>query len=184
MAITQLDSKTALVVIDLQEGIVVLPPKENADQTIANSIKLINAFHEKGQPVVLVNVAGGAPGRTSLPRSSGELPANWADLIQELPRKDNDILITKSNWGAFINTDLHEQLQQAGVTQIVVVGIATSMGVESTARQGYELGYNVVLIEDSMTDKSLDNHKNSVSGIFPMLGEIGTTEELLGLLNK
>lgn len=183
MAITQLDSNVALIVIDLQEGIVPLPPKENADLAVQHSIELINAFHDKSQPVVLVNVAGGAPGRTSLPHSGGALPNNWATLIDALPRQESDIIITKNNWGAFINTDLHEQLQARQVSQIVVVGIATSMGVESTARQGYELGYNVVLIEDAMTDKSLVNHKNSVECIFPMLGEIGSTQELLTLLN-
>lgn len=182
MAITQLDSNVALIVIDLQEGIVPLPPKENADLAIKHSVELINEFHAKAQPVVLVNVAGGAPGRTSLPRSGGSLPANWSTLIEQVPQHQDDIMITKHNWGAFINTDLHEQLQARNVSQIVVVGIATSMGVESTARQGYELGYNVVLIEDAMTDKSLVNHKNSVECIFPMLGEIGTTQELLSLL--
>lgn len=184
MTISQLDSKTALIVIDLQEGIVPLAPEAEAKIAVENSVKLINTFHTKELPVVLVNVAGSAPGRTSYAHSGGEeVPTNWADLIPALPRKDDDILVTKHCWGALTNTDLHTQLQQQGVTQVVVVGIATSMGVESTARQAYELGYNVTLAKDAMADLSFTNHQHSVDNIFPMIAEIGSTNDLLNILN-
>ena len=83
--------------------------------------------------------------------------------------------MTKRTWGAFTNTGLREYLEKLGVTQAVIAGISTSAGVESTARFAHELGFNVSLAVDAMTDTSLDAHTNSVTRIFPRLGETGTT---------
>ncbi|QXO16797.1 MULTISPECIES: cysteine hydrolase [Vibrio] len=185
MAITQIDNKTALIVIDLQHGIVALPPQQTVPGVLENAAQLISAFHQHQQPVVLVNVAGAAPGRVDRGLGShGSLPDNWSTLVDELPRHSDEILITKQNWGALINTELHQQLQALGVTQVVVIGIATSIGVESTARQAFELGYNVTLCSDAMTDLNLDNHAHSIAAVFPMLGEVGTTQDLLNVLNR
>ncbi len=81
-----------------------------------------------------------------------------------------------------MHTDLHQQLQALGVTQVVIVGIATSIGVESTARQAFELGYHVTLCTDAMTDLNLDNHQHAINAIFPRLAETGTTQDVLALL--
>ena len=184
MALTTLDAKTALIVIDLQHGIVRLPVAPlSADVVVERCAQLVEAFHGKNLPVVKVNVAGGAPGRNEQARHSGELPADWAVLVPQMALKDDEIAITKKTWGGFHNTDLHEQLQQRGITQVVVCGIATSIGVESTARQAYELGYNVTLATDAMTCLNADTHQNSVERIFPRLGETGSTTEVLVLLN-
>ncbi len=72
---------------------------------------------------------------------------------------------------------------QRGLTQVDVCGIATSIGVESTARQAYELGYNVTLATDAMSCLNAETHHNSIERIFPRLGETGTTEDILALLN-
>lgn len=183
MALTTLDDNTALIVIDLQNGIVALPvaPLE-AHEVIERSARLADAFRGQKRPVVLVNVAGGAPGRNEQPKHGGDLPADWATLVPDLAQQRGDIVITKKTWGAFHNTDLHEQLQQRGITQVVICGIATSIGVESTARQAYELGYNVTLATDAMTCLNAETHKNSVERIFPRLGETGTTDDVLALL--
>ncbi|EMK6669211.1 isochorismatase family protein [Vibrio fluvialis] len=182
MAITQLDKTTALIVIDLQCGIVALPPQHTVPGVIEQANRLIDVFHQQQRPVVLVNVAGGAPGRTDQKIGSHSVPDNWATLVDELHRQDDDILITKRTWGAFMHTDLHQQLQALGVTQVVIVGIATSIGVESTARQAFELGYHVTLCTDAMTDLNLDNHQNAINAIFPRLAETGTTQDVLALL--
>ncbi|MDF0534179.1 isochorismatase family protein [Shewanella yunxiaonensis] len=182
MAFSQLDPHTALIVIDLQYGIVALPTCDDAAAVVDKSAKIIGAFRQQQRPVVLVNVAGGAPGRTAQAPSDGQRPDNWATLVPELGTDSHDIHVTKNNWGAFINTDLHQQLQARGVTQVVIIGIATSIGVESTARQAFELGYNVSLVSDAMTDLHRDTHENSLQRIFPRLGETGTTEELLALV--
>ncbi len=182
MAITQLDKTTALIVIDLQCGIVALPPQHTVPGVIEQANRLIDVFHQQQRSVVLVNVAGGAPGRTDQKLGSHSVPDNWATLVDELHRQDDDILVTKRTWGAFMHTDLHQQLQALGVTQVVIVGIATSIGVESTARQAFELGYHVTLCTDAMTDLNLDNHQHAINAIFPRLAETGTTQDVLALL--
>ena len=184
MAITTLDLKTALIVIDLQKGIVARPTAHPIADVIKDASALTEAFRRHQLPVVLVNVAGGAPGRTEQPRPAGEPPQGWTHLIGELNQQPEDHLVTKRTWGAFTNTDLAEYLKQAGVTQVVIAGVATSIGVESTARQAHEHGFHVTLAIDAMTDLNLDAHQNSVTRIFPRLGETGTTVEIIALLDK
>ena len=145
---------------------------------------LTAAFRRRGLPVVLVNATGIAPGRTERGGSLKGLPPDWADLVPELNAQPSDLHITKKTWGAFTNTSLEAQLRALAVTQVVVVGIATSIGVESTARYAYELGFNVTLGIDAMTDITLEAHENSIARIFPRMGETGTTDEILGLLAK
>ncbi len=132
---------------------------------------------------MLVNVTGGASGRAEQSRSLSDLPADWADLIPELNQQPSDHVVTKKTWGAFTNTDLDAYLKGRGVTQVVVVGVATSAGVESTARFAHELGYNVTLATDAMTDMSADAHTNSVTRIFPRMAETGTAAEIIALLD-
>jgi nicotinamidase-related amidase len=134
--------------------------------------------------VVLVNVAGGAPGRTERAMSSAGRPPDWIDLVPELNRQPDDHVVTKQTWGAFSHTNLHAHLKRLGVTQIVLAGVATSIGIESTARHAHELGYHVALAVDAMTDLDLDAHNHSVTRIFPRLGQNGTTHEILDLLKK
>src|SRR5690348_10266384 len=153
MPVTTLDPKTALVVIDLQKGLATYPTVPHpVGDVVAKSRQLAEAFRERGLPVVLVNVTGGAPGRTEQPRPAGDRPADWAELIPELGAEDRDIRVTKRTWGAFPHTDLEAKLRDAGVTQIVLTGIATSIGVETTAREAYSLSFNVTLATDAMTD--------------------------------
>lgn len=184
MALTTLDPKTALIVIDLQNGIVAYPTAHASGDVVKQASALADAFRRNGLPVVLVNVTGGAPGRTEQVRNLGELPAGWADLVPELNQQPQDYTVTKRTWGAFTNTDLEAHLKKLGVTQVVVVGVATSVGVESTARHAYELGFNVTLAVDAMTDMNLEAHANSITRIFPKLGETGTTREIMDLLQE
>lgn len=143
---------------------------------------LAQAFRAGGLPVVLVTVDGVAPGRTEQGRRGSDFPPGWAELVPELNRQPTDHVLTKRTWGAFINTDLEQYLKERHITQIVIAGIATSIGVESTARCAHERGFHVALAIDAMTDMSLDAHINSVSRIFPRLGETAKTEEILNLL--
>ncbi|KWE80308.1 isochorismatase family protein [Burkholderia territorii] len=184
MSTTRLDTQTALVVIDLQKGIVALPAAHPVAPVIEHTRELLDAFRSRGLPVVLVNVAGGAPGRTQQQVRLDALPADWTDLLPELNRQPSDHVVTKKTWGAFTGTGLDAHLKAAGVTQIVLAGIATSIGVESTARQAHELGYNVTLAVDAMTDLNADAHANSVARLFPRLGETGSTQEIIALLDR
>jgi nicotinamidase-related amidase len=183
MTVTTLDPRTALIVIDLQRGVVGLPAAAHSMETvIGNSVKLLDAFRERGLPVVLVNVAGAPSGRTERAAGGSARPDGWDILIPELGRQPSDHLVTKHTRGAFTGTDLEEYLRAEGVTQVVIVGVATGSGVESTARHAHELGFNVTLATDAMTDMNADIHDNSVLRIFPGLGETGTTDEILALL--
>ena len=184
MAISPLDAKTALVIIDLQKGIVSYPTAHPIDDVVQHASQLAAAFRRHRLPVVLVNVAGGAPGRTQQPSPAGERPADWIELVPALNRQPQDHVVTKMTWGAFTNTNLEAYLKRLGVTQIVLAGVATSIGVESTARQAHELGYHVTLAIDAMTDMHADAHVNSTTRIFPRLGETGTTHEIVALLDK
>jgi len=182
MALTTLDPNTALIIIDLQKGIVGLPAIHPIDGVIERARALADAFRERGLPVVLVNVAGGAPGRTEQPRPTGTRPDGWTDLIPELNQQLSDIVVTKRTWGAFASTDLEAQLKARGVTQVVIAGVATGTGVEATARQAYEQGFNVTLALDAMTDIRPEAHDYSIRNVFPRLGETGTTQEIVDLL--
>ncbi len=184
MPLTTLDKNTALIVIDLQKGIVGLPVAHPMDTVVKHARSLIDVFHRHDLPVVLVNVTGVPPGRVEQPRQLGELPAGWADLIAELDRQPQDHVVTKQTRGAFTGTDLDTYLKQRGVTQVVVIGVATSAGVESTARHAHELGYNVTLAIDAMTDRSAQAHAHSLAQIFPRLGETGTTAQIIDLLEQ
>ena len=184
MPLSTLDPKTALIVIDLQQGIVSLPLVHPITEVVNNARALADAFRSHGLPVVLVNVAGGAPGRTEQPRGALNFPPGWTDLVPELNRQPSDYAITKYTPGAFAKTGLEEHLRSLGVTQVVLAGVATSIGVESTARQAYENGFHVTLAIDAMTDRSMDFHNYSLSKIFPRLGETGKTQEVLNLLNS
>jgi nicotinamidase-related amidase len=184
MPITAIDPRTALIVVDLQKGIVGLPLAHPVHDAVANSRRLADAFRERGLPVVLVNVDGGAPGRTEQGRPNMPFAAGWTEIVPELGQQPGDIAVTKRSWGAFATTDLEQQLKALGVTQVVVTGVATSIGVEATARQAYEQGFNVTLAIDAMTDRSAEAHDRSVADVFPRLGERGTTDEIIALLDR
>jgi nicotinamidase-related amidase len=184
MTTTTLDSHTALIVIDLQKGIVSYPSAHPVSAVIERAGALAAAFRGYDLPVILVNVDAGAPGRTDLNRSLRDLPEGWADLVPELDAQPRDIRVTKHTWGAFASTDLEARLKALDITQVVVIGVSTSIGVESTARQAYELGFNVTLAIDAMTDGNAEAHDNSVTRIFPRLGETGSTQDILDLLDR
>jgi nicotinamidase-related amidase len=182
MPVTQLDAVAALVVIDLQQGLMGLPTAHPIADVVGRAAQLARAFRGRGLPVALVNVAGRAPGRTDAGPSKLSFPPGWTDLVPELDQQPDDILVTKHRVGAFIGTTLDEQLRQRGVSQVFVVGVATSAGVEATARSAYDHGYNVALVVDAMTDLNADAHRFVVEKVFPRIGETATTDDVLRLL--
>ena len=182
MPVTTLDPKTALIIVDLQKGIVGLPTAHPTAGVIENSAILADAFRTRNLPVVLVNVDAGAPGRAEQGFRMRDLPADWTEIVPELHQQPTDHTVTKRTWGAFTNTGLEQHLKTLGVTQVVITGVATSAGVESTARHAHEAGFHVTLATDAMTDMNLDAHINSITRIFPRIAETGTTQEILKLL--
>ncbi|WP_280490355.1 cysteine hydrolase family protein [Nocardia carnea] len=185
MTLSVLDPRTALLAVDLQKGVAAMPLVHPAAEVAANAGRLAEAFRSAPLPVVIVRAAGMAPGRTEHSfRRSGDSrpPADAADLVPEFGSHTQDHTVVKRTWGSFTATDLDQYLRRQGVTQVVLTGIATSFAVESTARQAYELGYNVTLAVDAMTDFSLEAHTHSLTRVFPALGETGTTDEIIELL--
>jgi nicotinamidase-related amidase len=153
-------------------------------EIVNRSAQLARAFRERAFPVVLVNATGRAPGRTEGRSPKFSFSPDWSELVPELEPQSDDCLISKQRVGAFLGTSLDEILRQRGATQVFVAGVSTCMGVESTARGTYDLGYNVVLVVDAMTDRAADAHRHSVKRIFPRLGETADTEEVLLLLRQ
>ncbi|MGP3770560.1 hydrolase [Streptomyces sp. SDT5-1] len=189
MPLTTLDPRTALVVVDLQKGLMgVSGAPHPVSDVVDRSARLADAFRAAGLPVVLVRVTFAAdgsdavPGRTETPGSGRAMPEGWDEITDALAGHPQDITVTKRNWSAFYGTDLDLHLRRRGITQVVLTGVATSIGVESTARAAHEHGYHVTLATDAMTDLDPEAHRGSVERIFPRLGETGTTDDVLKLL--
>jgi nicotinamidase-related amidase len=106
------------------------------------------------------------------------------EIVPQLDARPADIYITKHSWGAFFETALHKELKKRNVTQIVICGVSTSIGVEGTSRQASELGYNIAFATDAMTDMVPESHERSVKYIFPRIGELDTTDKILIFLGK
>ncbi len=182
MSIRTLDRKSALIVIDLQKGIVAANLNFGAAEVVRKSRMLACDFRAHDLPVVWVNVTGQPKVRTEQ-GGAGPRPADWAELVADTGADhDRDIFVTKNSWGAFTGTDLEEKLRHLGVTQIVLTGLVTSIGVETSARQGYERGFNVAVVRDAVADFSKEAHENSLKRIFPRLGECGSAENVRALL--
>jgi nicotinamidase-related amidase len=183
MPLSLLDTKTAFISIDLQKGLLGLSTARPLAEVAQQAGRLAAAFRAHGLPVILVNVAGAAPGRTEAPpRLRGERPPDWTEMLPELGQQPSDLVVTKRTWGAFTGTGLEALLRERGVTQVVIGGVATSAGVESTARHAHELGFNVVLATDAMTDASAEAHAHALADIFPRISETGSVDQILALL--
>jgi nicotinamidase-related amidase len=182
MAITAIDPKTALVIIDLQKGLLAYPTLHPLSEIVTRAAELAAAFRRHGLPVVLVNAAARAPGRTDQPRNALVHGADWLEFVPELGQRPDDLVITKKSPGAFGDSSLLSDLRARGVTQVVIVGVSTSNGVEATARGAFDLGFNVTLPVDAMTDMSVESHTHSIERIFPRIGETGTCVDVLALL--
>ena len=187
MAMTTLDPHTALIVIDMQRGIALrdnLAPHP-ASEIIDRAGRLVDRFRKYGRLVVLVNVDAVPPGRTD--RNAGaprpRLSKESTEFIDEFAPEPTDLVVTKHSRSAFAGTGLADDLRSRGITQVVVVGIASGAGVESTARDAHEAGFHVTLPTDAMTDSVGERHAHSVREVFPQIAETGSTAELLGLLD-
>jgi len=179
----------ALVVIDLQKGIVSRQTAPYAsDVVVKNAAALAAAFRKRGMPVFLVRVSPSADGKDALrpvadvAMPSGASPPGWADIVSEMGPAKDDFVITKRQWGAFHGTELDLQLRRRSITTMVLCGIATNIGVESTARFAYEYGYQQIFAEDAMSAMSAEEHSMTITRIFPRIGLVRTTNAILDAL--
>lgn len=173
-----LTAHTALLVIDLQAGTAPYQRTHPIDTIIGNVDAIARATRATGGSVVFVRhdpaaTPSGATGYGGGPRPA---PVAYGNLLVE--RADEDSNVTRGGWSAFAGTGLDEQLRAAGHTQVVVVGQATTFGVESTARAAYDLGYDVVVVPDACNDPNPQAHADRFNALFPALGVIARTDEL------
>lgn len=182
MPLTTIDPTPALVVIDLQTGIVAMNTEPHAaSDVVKRSAVLADAFRAKGWPVVLVNVDASPDGRTDTNPAGGGARMG-GDVIAIVPELGDGIVVTKHTRGAFHETALHEELQARRVTQVFITGIATAAGVEETGREAFARGYHVVMVSDAMADRSLDRHDYALSNVFPSLSQVTTAAEVLAAI--
>jgi nicotinamidase-related amidase len=185
MAELQLDpKKTALVLIDLQNAVVGMNPvPHTAAQVVENSRKLAESFRAHGAPVVYVRVDLNDFMKLPVdqPTNMGDqpLPAVASEIAASAGFQPGDILITKRHWGAFAGTDLEQQLKSGGIDTVVLAGISTNVGVESTVRQGTGLGFAFVLVEDACSSQNAEHHRFAFEHIFPRLTRVRSTDEVL-----
>ncbi len=182
---------TALVLIDLQAGIVARDTQPYASSAVvARAARLARRFREVGATVFLVRVTPSPDGRDALrpladvarPAGTGAPPADFATLVPDLGPEPGDLVITKRQWGAFHGTELDLQLRRRGIRTIVLAGISTERGVESTARAAYEHAYGLVVVEDACSASDAADHRHSMTRIFPQIGRVRTTEQVLAAL--
>jgi len=177
--------RTALVVIDLQMGIANREASPfTGKEVVRNASKLINAFTEKGAFVVLVKVSS-VDGKdmlnpnTDSKASLRQLPEGFDSFVPELINVKNVHHIIKRQWGAFYGTDLDLQLRRRGINTIVLCGISTNIGVDTTAREAFQHGYNQIFSTDAMTASTKEEHDYECKYIFPRIGKLRTTEEIV-----
>ncbi|EKS7700604.1 hydrolase [Salmonella enterica] len=180
---------TALVVIDLQEGI--LPFADGpytANEVVARAARLAEKCRANGSPVVMVRVGWSEDYAEALKQSvdastpAHALPENWWTWPTALGKTDSDLEVTKRQWGAFYGTVLELQLRRRGIDTIILCGISTNIGVESTARNAWELGFNLIIAEDACSAASSEQHQSSMTHIFPRIGRVRSVEDILNAL--
>lgn len=179
--------KTALVLIDLQKGIVARETKPyTSTSVVENANRLVAGFRKKNMLVCYVHVdfKGGLPvsveSDSTMQRSN--IPDDWTEFSPDLDIKDGDLIITKRQWGAFYGTELEPQLRRRHIDTIVLGGISTTYGVESTARFAYEYGFNQIFAEDAMADMSEEAHRVAVEHVFKRMGKVRSTSEIISSL--
>ena len=183
--------KTALVVIDLQKGIVSMQTEPHSSKVvIENTVKILTEARRRDIPVFLVHVTPSPDLKDALRPVSetsyqmSKYDSSWSEYVPELSIQPSDFLITKHQWGAFYGTDLDLQLRRRGIDTIILCGISTNFGVESTGRFAYEYGFNQIFVSDAMAARSKEEHEHPLKYIFPRLGLIRTTNEVLKAFNN
>lgn len=179
-------SDTALIVVDLQRAVMAQPVEPRTTAAVLANCKLLaERFRAAGAPVILLNVAFApdfadvlkSPADRASPAAKGHLIENWTELAEGLA-EPTDLRITKRQWGGFYGTDLDLQLRRRGIRTVVIGGIATNFGVESTARSAHEHGYAPILVEDACASFTTDMHSFAFTQIFPFLARVTMTNDV------
>jgi len=181
--------KTALVVIDLQKGVVGMKGQpHDIESVVENNVKLAKTVRDQGGLVVLVHVDfidGQDALKPTIDAQSGmggERPKGFSEIIPELGPEQGDLIITKRNWGAFFGTELDLQLRRRGIDTIILTGIATGIGVDTTAREAFQRNYQQIFVEDAMNGLTKEEHDFTIKQVFPKMGRVRMTADVLSAL--
>jgi nicotinamidase-related amidase len=181
-------SHTALIVIDLQEAILrgERAPYPAAD-ILARSVAIGRQLKAGGGTLVMVHVAWAEDfadtpkGQvdSSFPRPASAKGSDGSAIAPDLVALGPQLVLTKKSWGAFAGPELDTQLRRRGIDTVIVTGIATNFGVESTVREAWPLNYSVIVAEDACGSMSAELHAFAVRNIFTRLARVRSTAELL-----
>jgi nicotinamidase-related amidase len=182
-------ARTALILIDLQHSNVTqsLAPY-TGEQVVGNAVLLAQEMREHGGLVVyvrvLVNELLALPADAPLSRPAGAslAPPNASQLVPEAGVEAADLVITKRQWGAFYGTELDQALRRRHINKIILGGIATNFGVESTARAAFDRGYALLFVKDAMTSISAEAHAFACEHIFRHMGCVRKTGAVIDAL--
>ncbi len=172
---------TALVVIDLQQGVLSPEPAPfGRDAIVGRAGALGRAFAHAGAPIVLT-VTDFAPGYADAPRGQADapwalppegLPPGFATLVPEIEALPAAVRITKRQMSAFFGAELDLQLRRRGCRAVVICGVATNMGVEATARAAFDLNYDVVIAADACGSVAPGLHEFAMERILPRIARV------------
>jgi len=185
----KVNGKMALLVLDMQDYF--LQPESHAYVPSANAVidninKLSEVFEKKNWPIFCTQ-------HINVPGEAGMMEEWWDDLLtEEHPHKnlideikDHDCtVIKKSQYDAFYQTDLLEELQSRDITDVVITGVMTHLCCETTARSAFVNGFRVWFMVDVTATYKQEYHMSSIWNLnhgfaYPLL-----TDELLGIINK
>lgn len=182
-------SKTALVLVDLQNFTIALDTRPNSgSQVLEQAAAVAEASRRAGVLVVLVRVESGPDGALALTPSLDGEPQQWTlpegahDFPDRLRPGDRDVVVTKYGWGGFYGTDLDLQLRRRGIDTLLVGGLVTNIGVDTTMRQAHERGYDQIVMSDLCGAFTQADHDYSLQSIFPRIARIRTVAEVVGAL--
>ena len=189
MELTLDAATTAMVMVDLQKGIARGTAPHAADDVVARAAAIAAALRATGGTVIWVHVDNAEDGADRLKpitdgpggRDRPKAP-DHADLMPGLNVQPSDVIVTKRGWGSFYGTDLDLQLRRRGIRTVILGGISTNIGVESTAREAFDHNYQLVLVEDAMTCRSADEHEHTLRTVYTKIGRVRSTADVLAAL--
>ena len=182
MTLSLSPAATALVVVDLQSATLASPFAHPADEVVAATAALAGAVHEHGGTVVWAVSTGTPPGRNAYGSPARVFPEAGRSLAPGLEVRDTDLRVERARLSAFSGTGLAELLRERGVATVVVTGVATSFGVESTVRHAYDLGFDVVVPSDAVTDLRAETHDHALAAVFPAIARVTRSDEIVKAL--
>ena len=180
--------KIAIIIIDIQKGIINMNRELNpysGDKIVENNVKLVNRLRESGCLITFVHVdfLDGKDALKPVMDESGDsmnnYPDDFAEFLPELSPNSSDLVITKRQWGAFFGTELDLQLRRRRIDTLLLTGVATSIGVDTTAREAFQRDYQQIFVEDAMTDLTNERHQFVTQKIFPRMGRIRSTADII-----